>query len=111
MSAGAIVSGIPSRAFTWVADLDGASPITIKAPATGKRVVVGFIAWTVDAAATVDMYWTSNIAANRLTHLARAAGEGFAPTLPAFFVGAVDAVLYINASAGNLKGTIAGWEI
>jgi len=95
-------------AFSWVTDLNASGEITVQTPASGFKVVVGLIEWTVSANATVDLYWNSNTPANRIQHLTVEAGAGKSMQLREKFVGPADGVLKINASAGTLTGTIAG---
>lgn len=96
--------------YDTIKDIDGSGTVTIWTPTTGYRAVVGYIAFTVDADATVTMYWGTDSATNRIVNLDLKAGQGICVELGRVIEGAANAVLKITATAGNVAGTVMGWE-
>ena len=101
------------RNYDWSKDIDGlgTSPITLCDPTATKSCRPGLLEFTCDADATIDVYYTTNSAANRVAHLKVKAGSGVSRVEESRKPGTLGAVLYIVSSAGNLTGTASGWLV
>lgn len=93
-----------------VALLGAQTNAVIWAPASGKRICLSSLTFTVDADCTVTVFRGTNQSGKRLTNQKFTAGSGASILYIPMFRCGTDEALRVTTSAGNINITVTGLE-